>query len=246
MKKKNVAPLIIGIIFVLSGLAYLCSVIFNFSFTIFFDGWWTLFIIVPAFVSLLSQGPRSFNLCALIIGALLLLNAQEILNKEQTTVAVVSSVVIFIGVALIASFFKKPKENVYYNANVKIEGEETKTDYYNNSAFDSENYPKYTSVFGGIERRCNSADFEGLKASAVMGGADIDLRSVKINRDITIYLTAFMGGIELIAPPNIKIAVKSTDILGGTACSAVSLTEDSDAPLVTFDCTTFMGGIEIK
>lgn len=251
MKKKNIAPLIIGIIFILVGLAYLGSVIFDFKFSLFFDGWWTLFIIVPAFVSVLSQGPRSFNLCALSIGALLLLNAQDILDRKETTVAVVAAVVIFIGVALIASFFKKPKEDNYYNANVnvKIDGDGEKTssaDYYNKSNFDKTDYPTYTAVLCGLERRCNSDNLEGLKASAVMGGIDLDLRNAKVNSDITVYLTSFMGGIEIIAPPNVKIAVKKTDVLGGTTCSAASLAEDENAPLVTFDCTAVMGGIEIK
>ena len=52
MKKAN--GLIVGVIFILVGLLYGCSALGIFEFSVFFPGWWTLFIIVPCFIDLFN------------------------------------------------------------------------------------------------------------------------------------------------------------------------------------------------
>ena len=40
---------------------------------IFFDGWWTLFIIIPCFIGLFKDNEKTVNLIGLLIGIALLL-----------------------------------------------------------------------------------------------------------------------------------------------------------------------------
>ena len=42
--------------------------------TIFFDGWWTLFIIVPCFIGLFKDKNKTFSAVGLVVGVLLLIN----------------------------------------------------------------------------------------------------------------------------------------------------------------------------
>ena len=41
--------------------------------TVFFDGWWTLFIIVPCFIGIFSEREKTGNIIGFLIGVFLLL-----------------------------------------------------------------------------------------------------------------------------------------------------------------------------
>ena len=49
---------------------------------IFFDGWWTLFIIVPCFVGLFSSNEKMGHIIGLLVGILLLLACQNVLEFD--------------------------------------------------------------------------------------------------------------------------------------------------------------------
>lgn len=283
--KKSIAPLLFGILFILAGLGYLGNVILGWNFDVMFDGWWTLFIIVPSFVSILANGPRGFNITAFLIGALLLLREQlpQIFNYKYTGVAIVAVVIIGIGVSLIAGFFRKPsastnfgyQQNMNYQAppysgatqpnqppnggdngsNSGNGGNSGNGSNYNYSytdpksnhwSYDENPFPNYNAILSGVTTRNVSKDFHGARISAIMGGVDLDLRNAIITHDITIYVTTIMGGVDIFAPQNIRISLNKTDILGGTDCIAYTMPSDSGAPMVTFVCTTIMGGVDIK
>lgn len=254
--KRNISPLLFGIVFILAGLGYLGAVFFDWDFSIFFDGWWTLFIIIPAFISMLANRPRAFNVAAFIVGVLLLLNQQDVINSKDFRLMIVAAVIFYIGILLIIHYFKTPKAstNTYtyttpqgasfqysHESNGQTEKENQK--YW---SYDNESYPSYNAILSGVDAKNTSTDFQGAKVSAILGGVDLDLRDVIITRDITIHATAIMGGIDILAPRNVRIALNKTDIMGGSACKAVSQPPDANVPLVTFVCTTVMGGIEIK
>lgn len=281
--KKNITPLIFGIIFILGGLTYIGSIFFDWRFDLFFDGWWTLFIIVPAFVSMLANRPRPFNICALFVGVILLLSAQEIIPSDHIGTIIVSAVIIFAGLSLISTFFKSPKPtNTTYTYNINTPNSSStyetgdtvyeanatntepnesnynpnQTNYqtnYNNSYAgksyknqDSNSRPDYNAILSSVDTKNTSNDFQGANVSAILGGVDLDLRDVIITRDVDVCCTAILGGIDIWAPRNVRIALNKTDILGGTSCNALTMPSDAAVPLVTFTCTTVMGGIDIK
>lgn len=284
--KRSIAPLLFGIVFLIAGLGYVGSIFFDWNFTIFFRGWWTMFIIIPSFISILANGPRSFNIGAFMVGSLLLLSAQRIIPNDKTGVIIVCAVVVYIGITLIIHFIRGPKRvnynwsgNSSYNTNnsnttytqananpdLGANGE-TNTQYENSSSnqgnqntgsykhsnrygstySDTTEQPIYNAILSGVDAKNISTDFGGAKVSAILGGVDLDLRDVVINRDITIYVTAILGGVDIFAPQNVRIHLSKTDILGGTDCKAMTLPPDANVPLVTFVCNTIMGGIDIK
>lgn len=289
--KRNVAALIVGLLLVLAGIGYVGAEFFDWNFNLFFDGWWTLFIIVPAFVSLLSNGARTSNIIVMIIGFVLLLRAQNLIPSRYIWLIVVGVSLIGVGVSLITSFFRKPNINNggYYtydgqqsppiyaqatatdqggaqagtqgNTQGAASGQKTYQDGNNqnqgytyaytapkqeNWSYDQSNYPNYSAFLSGVTMKNVSQNFEGARISVVMGGADIDLRDVIINKDITIYVSAIMGGVDIYAPKNVRVAISKTDILGGTDCRAQSMPPDTNVPVCNFVCTSIMAGIDIK
>lgn len=260
--KKSIAPLLFGITFILAGIGYLGSAVLGWDFDLFFDGWWTLFIIIPSFVSILANGPRGFNITAFLIGVILLLSRQipHIFNYRHTGIAIVAVVIISIGVSLIAGFFRKPNNPTYFNyqpnsnyqAPPQADDAQSQHQPYTEQpksktwSYDATNFPNYNAILSGVDTKNTSTNFEGARVSAILGSVDLDLRNAIVTHDITVYVTAILGGVDIFAPQNVKIAINKTDILGGTDCRAYTMPQESSAPVVTFVCTTVMGGIDIK
>ena len=75
MRNQRSGDLFMGLMFVLLGVVLVlkvCGVVFD----IFFAGWWTLLMIIPAVVSILKNGPKTGNVLCLVIGVLLLCSAR--------------------------------------------------------------------------------------------------------------------------------------------------------------------------
>lgn len=276
--KKSITPLLYGIVFIIAGLAYIASIIFDWNYN--FDGWWALLIMVPAFISILSSGFKAFNSIVFLVGATLFASEQGFIKDEQVGIAIIATVIIYVGVILIVRYIKGPKAKIDYsqygyqninmgdmgsdgsmggnaenqagyspngNANYQPNHDDKKKHNSNKySDIDSNPMPNYNAILSGVDIRNNSSDFKGAKISAILGGADIDLRDVIVTEDITIYITTVMGGVDVYAPRNVRIGLNKTNILGGTDCKAFTMPADANVPLVNFVCTTIMGGIDIK
>ena len=53
------------------------------DFSIFFDGWWTLFLIVPCAIGLVTDRDKTGNLVGLAIGVFLLLACQDVVGFDK-------------------------------------------------------------------------------------------------------------------------------------------------------------------
>ncbi|MFT3950996.1 MAG: hypothetical protein QM689_03465 [Oscillospiraceae bacterium] len=51
---------------------------------------------------------------------------------------------------------------------------------------------------------------------AIFGGVDLDLRGAIIDRDCKIDVTNIFGGTDIQLPPNVRLILNDTPILGGT------------------------------
>jgi hypothetical protein len=77
--RKDIGTIIVGILFLAAGVAIGGSMLGVFDFTVDLAGWWTIFIIGPAVVSIFSGGLNVGNGVLLFVGTTLLLNAQGML-----------------------------------------------------------------------------------------------------------------------------------------------------------------------
>lgn len=93
-----------GILFILVGIGFAGKIfgIWDLNFHLF-DGWWTMFIIVPSCINLMNRGPRKGNIIGLAVGLLLLLDQLNIFKKISVFDLSIPVILIAIGISF---FFK--------------------------------------------------------------------------------------------------------------------------------------------
>ena len=223
--RNKISNTLIGLVFIAFGIAFL-GYAFDRWGSIFFDGWWTLFIIIPCFISMISTGIQIGNVIGIGVGLILLLRSQNVLSSSTTSKVMVPAIFFLIGIAIIFRSFKP--HNSITDSNSKAPKNENAT-----------------AIFGGAEPNFIGQEFKGLNSSAIFGGVDLILKSSVINEDCEINCTAIFGGIDIVLPSNVKCKLINTSILGGVDNKFVSST-DPNAPIVTINATCIFGGLEIK
>ncbi len=101
MTEKRISNLIWGIIFLGLGIILLGNNLNFWNIETFFDGWWTLFIIIPFFLRLFKKKKILFSIFGLSIGILLLLGFQKIINFSLIGKLIILDCCIFISINLI-------------------------------------------------------------------------------------------------------------------------------------------------
>ncbi len=101
------------------------------------------------------------------------------------------------------------------------------------------------ALLGGSHRRSVSQDFRGGSMFAFMGGCELDLRQASIRSGEAVLDTfAMWGGIDLTGPPDWRIVVHGTPILGAFDDKTSHGGDGSKVLVVTG--VAIMGGIDIK
>ena len=193
---------------------------------IFFEGWWTLFIIVPSIIGLLSDDDKTGPLIGLIVGVLLFLSVRDIIDIEILWKLLVPTVLIIIGLSLIFKnmFNKDVSDRIH-----KINKNNVKGD--------------VVAVFSGQDIVIDE-EYKGSNLVAVFGGIDLDLRDAKIKEDIVISGVTVFGGIDILLPEDVKVEVKSVQIFGGVENKKKDNSKAKHTIYIESVC--IFGGIELK
>ena len=81
--KKGSAGAVWGVLMIVGGILLAGKVLHWFEFELFFNGWWSLFLIIPSAVNFMTgQKNRSRSLRLLIIGIMFLMAAQGFIGYE--------------------------------------------------------------------------------------------------------------------------------------------------------------------
>lgn len=100
------------------------------------------------------------------------------------------------------------------------------------------------AVMSGHQGNVASQDFRGGSVTAIMGGAEIDLRNAVIQTEAVIDITAFWGGVSLKIPKDWRVVNNGIAFLGGIDDSSEPTIDASKRLIITG--TAVMGGVEIK
>ena len=225
--RRNVGSVILGLFFVIAGVGFLGNVYHWWDFDLFFDGWWTLFIIVPCAVSIIRHGFNTGSIIGLGIGVILLLSAQNVFNYVDIWKLIIPLILVAIGLSIIF----KGAFNKNFAEQVKIPNLNGGTD--------------YTAIFGSVSPNFTNETFTGCNTSAIFGGSEINLKNAIINEDCVINATAIFGGVDILTPPNVIVKIASTPIFGGVDNKATS-SNTINAPTLYVNATCIFGGIDIK
>ena len=109
MKKLNsilwgAALIALGVIWVLNSTKVI-------DINLFFDGWWTLFIIVPCIGGLFTSRDKFGNAVGLAVGILLLLAARDVITYKIVWKLILTAVIILIGVKMIIKTAHSESDN---------------------------------------------------------------------------------------------------------------------------------------
>lgn len=195
----------------------------------FFDGWWTLIIIIPCLIGLFTDREKTGNLIGICIGVFLLLCCQDIISFDILWKLLLPAIIIFIGIKLIFNglFGNKSSEIL---KSMKERGAELK----NGSATFSETN---VSFDGEV--------FQGAELNAVFGSVKCDLCTAVIQQDCVINASAIFGGIDIIVPDNVNIKINSNSVFGGVSNKKHDKPKDNDYTLY-INATCMFGGVDIK
>ena len=106
-------------------------------------------------------------------------------------------------------------------------------------------------VFGGLERRMTSQDFQGGDITAIFGGVELDLSEANMQaNEATLAITAIFGGVEVRVPPTWQVAFRGAPIFGGvedkTRTARVDDPANPNLKTLVITGAVIFGGLEIK
>ena len=225
---KNMKSIIWGLVLIAVGVILAGNAVDLFDIDVFFDGWWTLFIIVPCLAGVLTDSDKKGSIIGLVIGVLLLLACQDILNFDIIWKLLLPIIVICIGLSIIFknAFDKEIGKNID-KLNKKLNKDNG-----------------YCATFSGQNIKIDE-DFTGTNLNAIFGGIDIDLRKAKIKDDALINVTSVFGGVDIFLPEDVRVKVKSNSIFGGVS-NKKEITDKKDSKTIYINATCIFGGVEIK
>ena len=226
---KDRRNIIWGIILIVIGLA-LAGNIFNlFRIHIFFDGWWTLFIIIPSIIGITNEGPKTGNVISLVVGILLFLACRGLFDFTIIWKLLLPVIIVGIGISMIFKdvFNKEVSEKITSL----------------NKNMDSDN--DYAATFSGQDINFDGENFKGANLNAVFGSLNLDIRDAIIEDDVVINAISIFGGIDIFAPKGCKVKIKSNSIFGGVSNNKKNMA-DNDAHVIYINATCMFGGVEIK
>lgn len=186
-----------GLILIGIGIILLLNALEITRINIFFNGWWTLLIIIPCFIDLFNSNKegKTGDIIGLVIGIILLLLMQGILNIELILKLFIPVIFLVIGLYLLFG-------NIIKNeVNSKIK---------NLSNNETENLCAIFSSQNIVKKE----EFKKLNLDAVFGSLTLDLRKSEIHDEVLINASAIFGKIKIIVPKNVIIKTRSIPIFG--------------------------------
>ena len=229
---KQVKPIIWGIAIIALGIIFGLNALGLFNIDIFFNGWWTLFIIVPSIVSLITDKDKIMSLAFIAVGIILLLAAQDVFSYDVAWKVILAVFLVAVGLSIIirSLFHSKNDQEVAQ----KI-AEATK----DGKAMDSQ-----TAIFSGSERIYKNETFQGSNLTAIFGGAKLNLRNAKFDKDTIVKAFTLFGGIDIVVPDDVKVKLKSGFIFGGFSDERKNPSENSKYTIY-IDAAGGFGGVTI-
>lgn len=195
---------------------------------LFFDGWWTLFIIIPSLVGLITDKNKTGSLILLLMGIVLLLS--NYIDFARFKWIVWPAIVVIIGVAIILNNVFDNKANSQPYQAPPVQHIPNPNGIYS-SSFNNKNL-----VF--------DSNFGGAKFNTTFGGMKVDLRRANIQNNAVVEVESTFGGTEIFVPPYVRVVSSSSNLFGGvTDKSNKNLPQD--APTLFVNSKNTFGGTDI-
>jgi len=217
-----------GLVLILVGVLFLLDRMGQLDFGELIGRWWPLILVAAGLWHLIANQFRDVvgGLFLIVIGAMFQLAKLEILGRSAWHY-IWPALIIILGLWVLAGAFRR-------QAGPKIPTSKEDT----LDAF---------AIFAGLERRIESQNFRGGKATALLGGIDLDFSQVRLAEGkASLELTAILGGIDVRVPRHIRVELDGSPVLGAIEDKHLYTPVSGGDQTLYIRATAILGGIEIK
>lgn len=233
-KMNRTGKIISGIALLLFGIIWLLEI--THVLTISFDGWWTVFIIVPCLIGFFSFKDKMMSLIGVGTGVLLLLATRDIIAWGDFWKYLICMIAIVWGVALIFS------RNFFGNGCPPDKQAIKELKHVNQ---DGRSIRQISTKFGKQVFEFSGQRFEGATVQTCFGFVGLDLRNADLLDGAVIDIDCSFGGMEIRVDSNVNIKHAIDASFGGVEYNERMFTPDNEKTLYIKGKCAF-GGIEIK
>lgn len=184
-----------------------------------FHNWWPMAVIIGG-VLIFANNPREFvwPLIIIVAGTLLQLRALDVIEVNPWQLFW-PLVIIAVGISTLLNRSPSGKASTNPSDSVSV-------------------------ILAGSNAKNTSDDYKGGKATAILGGIELDLSGATIKNEATLNLYAMLGGIEIKVPKGWQVKSAITPIAG--AIEIKTAPTDKDAPTLTLVGDVVLAGVEVK
>ena len=229
-KCREGVKMFFGLCLVASGIMWILYILGIVNFNLFFDGWWSLFIIVPCTVKLFTDKDKIGAGAGICLGILLLLVAQAVIDWNLFWKIGLGIMILAAGAGCI--FGKNIERSCECDVSEVMR--------------DGLKIRLYNCAFGRQSIDCDNEPFEGADIRASFAEVRIDLRKAIITDDIVMKFNCNFCGVELILPDNVNVKPCGTNSAFGGISVKRNSSPDPNAKTVFIYGTVSFAGITIR
>ena len=218
MKFKNI---IWGLVFIVVGGIVALNGFGITNIDIFFEGWWTLFLIIPAVIGLVTDHDKLGHLILLLIGVALFLMCNDMIDFDVIGKLILPIILITIGLGIM---FKNSGDKV---KNADIKKLNTKDEV---CAVFREDVSKAPTKFDGVE------------LNAIFGSVVYDLSESTIKKESLIKADAVFGSVKITVPKGVTVKLKKNAIFGDVISKA---SNEDEKTIIYIDADAVFGSVMI-
>ena len=214
---KTFSRVLLGLSIIILGVLIGLNAIDLVNFSKFFNGWWTLFIIIPSISYLVTSKDKAASIIFLLIGILLFLACRGLIDFSIVLKLILPVVLIGVGFHFIYSYYlhnKKDRDNNEIG-----------------SVFSSDNIKVTKKYNGGY-------------INSIFGVLTFDLTEADISKDIVIENTSIFGKTKIILPKDVNVIVRNVNIFGKTTNNREKHSK-KNTDTVFINTKNIFGGVDI-
>ena len=218
MKLRNI---IWGLVFIVVGGIVALNSFGVTDIDIFFDGWWTLFIIVPSLVGLFTDHDKLGHLIFLMIGIALFLMCNDMIDYDIISKLILPIILVTIGLGI-----------MFKNSGDKVKSEDIKK---------LNTKDEICAVFREDVSKAPTK-FDGVELNAIFGSVVYDLSESTVKKESLIKADAVFGSVKITVPKGVTVKLKKNAIFGDVISKASS---DDDKSVIYIDADAIFGSVMI-
>lgn len=227
VQMKSKSKVLWGLVLIIIGLIMSINALGFAHVDIFFDGWWTLFIIVPAFIGLIDGEDRYGSIIWLVIGVALLLSAQGFISFGLIFKLLIPFLVVMIGLSILHKgvFGETVKEKVEIKDPKELEN---------------------IAVVMSDENKSIKGDFKGAVVDTVFGHCSLDLSGAKIKDNASLKISCVFGKVDIILPEGVTVKMNSTRVFGSISQVMKEDKTSKKDKVIYIEAVSVFGGVSLR